>query len=36
MKNPQTFLSTVAVRVLIALAIVLALSAMSWRSRPSG
>src|SRR6184192_3626806 len=36
MKNPQTFLSTVAVRVLIALAIVLALSAQSTAQTPSG
>src|SRR5207247_3439078 len=36
MKNPQTFLSTVAVRVLIALAIVLALSAQSTAQTPGG
>ena len=36
MKNPQTFLSTVAVRVLIALAIVLALSAQSAAQTPGG
>src|SRR2546426_10660662 len=36
MKSPQTFLSTVAVRVLIALAIVLALSAQSTAQTPGG
>jgi len=36
MKNPRTFLSTVAVRVLIALAIVLALSAQSTAQTPGG
>ena len=36
MKNPQTLLSTVAVRVLIALAIVLALSAQSTAQTPGG
>src|SRR5438477_10419194 len=36
MKNPQTFLSTVAMRVLIALAIVLALSAQSTAQTPGG
>src|SRR2546423_5688792 len=36
MKNPQTFLSTVAVRMLIALAIVLALSAQSTAQTPGG
>src|SRR6059058_4797568 len=36
MKNPRTFLSTVTVRVLIALAIVLALSAQSTAQTPGG
>jgi hypothetical protein len=36
MKNPQTFLSTVAARVLTALAIVLALSAQSTAQTPGG